>query len=124
MKITKRKELYLTNKEKKVGETCTCPICKEEFVKKHYAQAFCCNDCKIKFHNDRQKGKRNDYFREYNMKHPERYTRVGIDLEFEKWKAEYYRESSCFGDIPAVTISEDELWRQYMGLCDPDEVLY
>jgi hypothetical protein len=50
------------------------------------------------------------------MKHPERYTRVDIDLEFEKWKAEYYRDSSCYGDIPATTITEDELWRQYMGI--------
>jgi hypothetical protein len=50
------------------------------------------------------------------MKHPERYTRVGINLEFEKWKAKYYIESSCFGEIPAVNIDEDELWRQYLGI--------
>ena len=116
MKITERKRLYITNKDKKVGDVCCCPICKSKFVKIHYAQAFCCNECKVKFHNDRQRGKRNDYFREYNMKHPERYTRVGIDLEFEKWKAKYYLESSCFGEIPVVNIDEDELLRQYLGI--------
>ena len=49
------------------------------------------------------------------MKHPERLSRIGIDLEFEKWKAEYYRESSCFGELPPVTIDEEELYRQYIG---------
>ena len=115
-KKPKRKELYIANKNKKVGEVCICPICKNEFSKTHYAQAFCCNECKVKYHNDRQRGKRNDYFHEYNMKHPERLERVGIDIEFEKWKAKYYSESGCFGDTPDVTIDEEELWRQYMGL--------
>lgn len=116
MKLTKRKMLYLNNKAKKSGEKCICPICNNEFIKAHYAQAFCCNTCKVKFHNDRQRGKRNDYFRKYNMKHPDRYTRVGIDIEFEKWKAKYYSDDNCFGDIPTVNIDEDELWRQYYGI--------
>ena len=115
-KITKRKERYNTNKSLKVGSVCICPICGKEFTKTHYAQAFCCNECKVKFHNDRQRGKRNDYFHRYNMKHPERLERVGIDLEFEKWKAEYYRDSDCFGDIPSVTITEEELERQYLQI--------
>ena len=115
-KKPKRKELYIANKNKKVGEVCICPICKSEFSKTHYAQAFCCNECKVKYHNDRQRGKRNDYFHEYNMKHPERLERVGIDIEFEIWKAKYYSESDCFGDTPDVTIDEEELWRQYMGI--------
>lgn len=115
-KITKRKETYNTNKKLKVGDKCTCPICKCEFTKTHYAQAFCCNDCKVKFHNDRQRGKRNDYYHMYNMKHPERLERVGIDLEFEKWKAKYYNDSDCFGDIPSVTIDDDELYRQYLQI--------
>ena len=117
MKITKRKKLYLENKEKKVGEVCICPICKNEFIKKQYAQSFCCNECKVKFHNDRKIGKRNDYFRKYNKKHPERYDRVGIDIEFEKWKAEYYSECISVGDFYApITISEEELWRQYLKI--------
>ena len=110
----KRKEQYKINKDKKVGDKCICPICKSEFVKSHYAQAFCSNDCKVKFHNDRQKGKRNDYFHRYNMKHPERYERVGIDVEFEKWKTHYYWESDAWGEeIPSCTIDEEELIRQY-----------
>ena len=114
--MSKRKEQYKANKALKVGSICICPICRKEFIKTHYAQAFCCNECKVKFHNDRQKGKRNDYFHRYNMKHPKRLARVGIDLDFEKWKAEYYHESSCFGEIPSVTISEDELERQYFQI--------
>lgn len=114
--MTQRKQTYLANKEKKVGDKCTCPICKCEFTKTHYAQAFCCNDCKVKYHNDKQKGKRNGYFRKYNMKHPERYERVGIDIEFEKWKAEYYRDNLCFGELPNVTIDEEELYRQYLEI--------
>lgn len=70
--MTQRKKTYLANKGKKVGDKCICPICKCEFTKTHYAQAFCCNECKVKYHNDRQRGKRNDYFRKYDMKHPER----------------------------------------------------
>lgn len=112
----KRKEIYKSNKSKKVGDKCICPIFKSEFTKTHYAQAFCCNECKVKYYNDKQRGKRNGYFRKYNMKHPERYERVGIDLAFEKWKEEYYRESTCFGDLPAVTIDEEELYRQYMQI--------
>ena len=115
MKI-KRKEIYKSNKDKKVGDKCICPICKSEFTKTHYAQAFCCNECKVKFHNDKQRGKRNGYFRKYNIKHPERYERVDIDLAFEKWKAEYYRDSTCFGDLPAITIDGEELYRQYMQI--------
>lgn len=114
--MTQRKKTYLTNKERKVGDKCICPICKCEFTKTHYAQAFCCNECKVKYHNDKQRGKRNGYFRKYNMKHPERLSRVGIDLEFEKWKAEYYRDSTCFGELPPVTIDEEELYRQYLGI--------
>ena len=66
---------------------------KKNLLKTHYAQAFCSNDCKVKFHNDKQVGKRNEYFRKYNMKHTERYKRIGIDIEFEKWKAKYYEDS-------------------------------
>jgi hypothetical protein len=114
--MTKRKKTYLTNKNKKIGDKCICPICKSEFIKSHYAQAFCCNECKVKYHNDKQIGKRNDYFRNYNLEHPERYERVGIDLAFEKWKEEYYRECSCFGEQPPVTIDEEELYRQFRNI--------
>ena len=47
------------------------------------------------------------------MKHKERYDRVGIDIDFEKWKAEHYRDNLCVGELPDVTIDEEELYRQY-----------
>ena len=65
---------------------------------------------------DKQIGKRNEYFRNYNMKHTERYERVGIDLAFEKWKEEYYRECSCFRELPPVTIDEEELYKQFRNI--------
>lgn len=74
----KRKEIYKLNKDKKKGDKCICPICKCEFTKTHYAQAFCCNECKVKYHNDKQRGKRNEYFRKYDMKHPERKLRRAL----------------------------------------------
>lgn len=112
------KKIYLENKKKKIGDVCICPICKKEFTKTHYAQAFCCNEHKVKYHNNNQRGKRNKYFHRYNIEHPERLERVGIDLEFEKWKAEYYQESSCFGELPVVTIDEDELLNQFHKIYD------
>ena len=124
--MTQRKKTYLTNKDRKVGDKCVCPICKCEFIKTHYAQAFCCNECKVKYHNDKQRGKRNGYFRKYNMKHPERYDRVGIDLEFEKWKTEYYADSYANmldGETPCeidreylISLYEEKTGNMYRGV--------
>ena len=76
MAISKRKQRYLDNKKAKCGEVIICPICGEEFKKKQYSQAFCCTQCKDKYHND--KGDRHDvfYYSEYNRKHPERLERI------------------------------------------------
>lgn len=35
------KEQYKTNKDSKVGESCKCPSCNTNFIKKYYQQAFC-----------------------------------------------------------------------------------
>lgn len=35
------KDRYLKNKMKKIGQSCTCPVCKSKFTKKTKAQAFC-----------------------------------------------------------------------------------
>ena len=43
--------LYRKNKIAKVGEIIECPICHTKFKKKQYSQAFCCIQCKDKFHN-------------------------------------------------------------------------
>jgi predicted nucleic acid-binding Zn ribbon protein len=113
--MTTRKKTYTLNKSRKVGESCICPICGKAFIKGHYAQAFCSNDCKVKYHNDKQRGKRNGYFRRYNMKHPERYERVGIDLAFERWKANYYNDSILHQEDGEniVTIDRDYLISLY-----------
>ena len=50
-KKNRKKGLYKTNKEAKVGEEIECPICHTKFVKRQYSQAFCCIKCKDKFHN-------------------------------------------------------------------------
>ena len=93
--MTKRKETYLENKKKKVGETCICPICGEEFVKKQYSQAFCCGQCKDKYWNDK-KDRHSDinYHKNYNMKHLERLERVGIYKEDGKFG--HYDEDGNF----------------------------
>lgn len=39
------------NKEAKVDETITCPVCHTRFRKIHWAQAFCSAHCKDKFWN-------------------------------------------------------------------------
>lgn len=87
--MTTRKRIYLDNKEKKTGETCICPVCKTEFIKKQYSQAFCCKECRDKFHNDRKKGKRGDYYRMYNFEHPERLERIGLERLSDQEIAEY-----------------------------------
>lgn len=42
------------NEKAKVGEMCRCPMCGKKFSKKVYQQKFCCNKCKVKYHNKRQ----------------------------------------------------------------------
>lgn len=56
----KRKGLYRTNKEAKVGTEIECPVCHTKFIKRQYSQAFCCTQCKDKFHN-RHDGDRYNY---------------------------------------------------------------
>ena len=71
--MTKRGVLYSKNKEAKCGETIECPVCHKMFVKKQWQQAFCCTQHKDKYWN--QKGDRHkdpNYYRNYNMEHPER----------------------------------------------------
>ncbi|MDE6493085.1 MAG: hypothetical protein K2L50_00685 [Bacteroidales bacterium] len=50
----RKKGLYRTNKEAKVGEEIECPVCHTRFKKRQYSQAFCCLHCKDTFHNRRQ----------------------------------------------------------------------
>ncbi len=45
--------IYAVNKKKKVGETCICagPLCRKQFTKKSYQQAFHRTKCKDQFWN-------------------------------------------------------------------------
>lgn len=58
MSKKKKKGLYRSNKEAKVGETIECPVCHNKFIKRQYSQAFCCGHCKDRFHNMRCKDRR------------------------------------------------------------------
>ncbi len=55
MSKKRRKGLYQRNKEAKVHEIIECPVCHTKFEKIQWAQAFCCGQCKEKFHNMRCK---------------------------------------------------------------------
>ena len=98
-KISKRKSLYLENKSKKVGETCTCPICGDTFVKRQWQQAFDSRYCKEKFWNDKPDRHRKGYHRDYNMEHPERYRRIGLEPLTEDeiaWNTVCWEEDRCY----------------------------
>lgn len=47
--------VYYHNKNRKIGQTCKCPICHKEFVKKTNKQVFCGSrydeECKNAYHN-------------------------------------------------------------------------
>ena len=75
MALGVKEKQYKANKDTKVGCYIICPICGKEVIKTHYAQAFCSNECKVEYHNKKQKGKRTKYFREYNKRNPERLER-------------------------------------------------
>ena len=52
---TRKSSSYVKAKNAKVGETITCANCGKKMVKKTYQQKFCCDRCKIKYHNRRFK---------------------------------------------------------------------
>ena len=55
----RKKGLYRSNKEAKVGDQIECPICHTKFTKIQYSQAFCSPHCKDVFWNAR--GDRHSY---------------------------------------------------------------
>ncbi len=61
MKIRTR---YKQNKEAKVGDTCICPSCGQQFIKSSYQQAFCKTKsgtkCKDRYWNTVTATKRNN----------------------------------------------------------------
>jgi predicted nucleic acid-binding Zn ribbon protein len=77
----KKIKRYDINKSAKVGTEIICPVCGKRFIKKSYQQAFCSTECKDKYWNQKRKG--NGYFKQYNIEHPERLERIGIDIDAE-----------------------------------------
>ena len=107
-----RNKKYNDNKAAKVGQEIVCPVCGKHFIKRSYQQAFCCGLCKDKYHNQRRKD--NGYFRRYNIEHPERLERVGIDIDKECYDA----ADLCLGDcecesLAQITLSEDAAQNEY-----------
>lgn len=78
------KAQYKSNKNAKVKDTIHCPVCGKAFVKRQYAQAFCCEACKNDYHNQRKPNRHKDgraYYREYN--HSRRQSSYGDQLTEE-----------------------------------------
>ena len=102
--------LYRDNKSAKVGKEIECPVCHTKLIKKHYQQAFCCNECKNKFWNRTRKS--NGYFKKYNAEHPERLERIGINPEM-------YADL-CLGDDECESLAQITIDRD----CIEEEEMY
>lgn len=87
----KKNNRYNINKAASIGEEIVCPSCGKHFIKKSYQQAFCQKECKDRYWNNKRKN--NGYFRTYNIEHPERLERIGIDLD-----SMGYDPDICLGD--------------------------
>ena len=103
----KKVKRYDLNKQASVGDELVCPVCGNKFTKKSYQQAFCSTFCKDKYWNQKRKG--NGYFKRYNMDHPERLERIGIDLDSERYL------DMCLGDdecesFAHISIDYDDDW--------------
>ena len=72
--------LYKTNKKAKTGAIIECPICHTKFKKIQYSQAFCCTQCKDKFHN-RNCSDRHKY--NYYEENPDNETDLGQFTELD-----------------------------------------
>ena len=75
MKLGNKEITYRTNKDIKVGNYITCPICGKKVIKTHYAQAFCSNECKNAYWNKKGDRHKKGYYHKYNKEHPERLNR-------------------------------------------------
>ncbi|MDE5998265.1 MAG: hypothetical protein K2G77_08670 [Muribaculaceae bacterium] len=84
MKKKRKKGLYRTNKEAKVHEIIECPVCHTKFEKIQWSQAFCCGQCKDKFHNMRCK----DKFHNMRCKDRHRYAEPKDDNPYDSFSDE------------------------------------
>lgn len=104
-----RNKRYELNKSAKVGTEIKCPVCGHVFIKKSYQQAFCCGECKDRYHN--QKRKDNGYFKRYNIEHSERLERIGIDINDDSYLDKYLgdADNESMGHITLdASCKEDE----------------
>jgi predicted nucleic acid-binding Zn ribbon protein len=98
----KKIKRYDINKSAKVGTEIICPVCGKRFIKKSYQQAFCSTECKDKYWNQKRKG--NGYFKQYNIEHPERLERIGIDIDAE---LDCYIGDPDYEALAQITIDPD-----------------
>ena len=66
---------YKANKSTKVGAFIVCPICGKQIIKTHYAQAFCSNECKNTYWNNKGDRHSKGYHTNYNKAHKSRLER-------------------------------------------------
>ena len=52
---TSKKSAYIQAKRGKVGESIKCANCGHFFTKETYQQKFCCDRCRVRYHNRRLK---------------------------------------------------------------------
>lgn len=71
-KKSKRQITYELNKTLKVKDECICLVCGDKFIKKQWQQAFCSNDCKNTYWNNKKDRHSKYYYELYNQKHLER----------------------------------------------------
>lgn len=115
-KNSKRKLQYEANKSAKVGTEITCPICGTKFVKRQYAQAFCCSQCKDAFWNARGDRHSVGYYEKYNNKHPERKVRAAL------YSMDIITASDTDEVYARMALVNDEGFRRYINndcdVCD------
>lgn len=134
MKKNKRKLQYEVNKDAKVGEEITCPICSQKFIKRQYSQAFCCSKCKDGYWNAKGDRHRAGYYKKYDNKHPERKLRRALysmeihnaydaeelearmalvnDPDFRR----YVNDDCDICDIPSCNVDLATMYENYLGI--------
>ena len=134
MKKNKRKLQYEANKDAKIGEEITCPICGTKFIKRQYSQAFCCSKCKDGYWNAKGDRHRAGYYKKYDNKHPERKLRRALysmeihnaydaeelearmtlvnDPDFRR----YVNDDCDICDIPSCNVDLVTMYENYLGI--------
>lgn len=133
-KKTARTIAYEGNKSAKVGTEIVCPICKAKFVKRQWAQAFCCGKCKDAYWNAKKDRHRAGYYTDYDNAKPERRlrralysmdvvtARDGDELsarmayETDEDFRMYLREGSYHADGGECQVDLYTEWCNYMGI--------